>query len=688
MQILRKRIWLIVILMVLFTGASMTGTYFWAKYAPSYTAVGQVAVHGAGRSEGFVAPTEGNVPQMALLLLTHAQRIMNTSTLALAAQDEELRNTRWAKGGSQADIVERLRGIVRSAAIPKTQDIRVSATTRGRDDSATIANAVMNAYIEIARDISQANLRQHIDQLNEQKRDLTSELEALRQEIDRNTRGSRVADLSDRSSTKTQELRDMNRQAIRLRSELMQVRSVYDMLLAADQQGTLLERPEIKSALYQDPVYADLLNRQTQLISQMQIFQRRYGPLHASVSETEDQLNRLAGQLAEAQRANIQSYMDRQREAVESLSQQLLEMEETIELVQADVRELFTTLDKLSQLKAREVAVSDLLNRINMRLQEARFLINVRVPISLTNPAAAPTKRSSPQYYLNIPAGFVLGAIMGLALTALLEVIDTSIKRPSDVRRRVDVPLLGIIPHVDDLDEDIPDPRLALQFYPDSPVGEAFRQVRTRLIFSSPPEQQRTLLITSPLPEDGRTTVTTNLGAALAQFGSKVLLVDANFRQPILHELFQGCPFDGLSNALVQQAAWGDLVHHVSENLHVLAAGPLPPNPAELLSSKGMSSLLAEMTEQYDHVLFDSGPCLVVTDPAVLASRTDGVLLVLRAGVNTHGVAQKARSTMTEAGGHILGAVLNGVRVMAGGYLRKNYDTFYEYRERQPALPA
>lgn len=292
-----------------------------------------------------------------------------------------------------------------------------------------------------------------------------------------------------------------------------------------------------------------------------------------------------------------------------------------------------------------------------------------------------------PKWIIMVPLGVLLGLIVGFGLAFLLELIDTSIKGPSDVARRVDLPMLGMVPHGGDLEEDIKDLRLAFATHPDSLIGEAFRQVRTCLMFSGPASQRRSLLVTSALPEDGRTTVALNLAAAIARGGKRVLVVDANLRQPAIRQLFDRCPEAGLSSALVGQGAWREMVLQAEPNLHLLASGPLPPNPAELLGSEQMSNIIAEMVSQYDQVLFDSPPCLLVSDAAALSTLVDGVILVVRAGANTYGVVQRAREMLARIGAHVVGVVLNAVRTMAGGYLRKNYDAFYEYQERAK-LPA
>jgi capsular exopolysaccharide synthesis family protein len=222
-------------------------------------------------------------------------------------------------------------------------------------------------------------------------------------------------------------------------------------------------------------------------------------------------------------------------------------------------------------------------------------------------------------------------------------------------------------------------------------VSEAFRQIRTCLQFSGPASTQRSMLIVSAQPEDGRTTVALNLAASIARGGRKVLVVDANFRQPAVRKLFPQSKDAGLSNVLVGQATWRELVSEIEPNLYVMSSGPLPPNPAELLGGEPMRQLIIEMSAQYDQVIFDGAPMLVVSDSRVLATLVDGVVLVVRAGANTHGMVQRAKDMLQQVGARMMGAVLNGVRATAGGYLRKSYETFYDYHEQAaskgPALP-
>ncbi|HDZ21025.1 hypothetical protein LCGC14_0017640 [marine sediment metagenome] len=687
-QILRKRMWMIAIFVVFFTCIAIVGTFLWAKWAPMFRATAVLAVRTPMRgNQAFVAADTGISTDMPELLATHAELIVQEDTLNEAAQNEELRKTSWSKRGPKADLVERLKRSLTVSPRAKTRLIYVSMMIGDKNEVAIVANAVAEAYVRISKDSHDQRLLAHIDRLSKQIKEWREALGDIRLDIENQRRGAAVADLGERSSTKTHELDQLKMQFIRYQMQYTQVKTLRDKLAQAQDEGKLLELSELREVLNADPGYRALLTQQSQAVSQLDFYRRSWGPRHSAVHQAEAQLKNVSDQVAEEQRIVVQAYLASREAELGALETHISELNESIHLVETDVRELHLVQARLRQLKSEEADTQNLIATLTRNLAAARFRRDLEAPVDLVAYARVPRERSQPKYAFMVPGGVMLGLLVGLGLTVLLEVIDTSIKKPSDIPRRMDLPLLGMVPHIDDLAEDIPDPRLAMQTFPDSPVGEAFRHIRTRIIFSGPLERQRTLMITSPLPEDGRTTVTANLGIVMSHSGSKVLLVDANFRQPMLHQLFEGASDAGLSNALVAQANWRDLIFEAGENLHILPAGPLPPNPSELLASVQMRDLIEEAVTQYDRILFDSGPCLVVTDPAVLAGQVDGVIMVFRAGVNTHGVAQKARDDMIEANAHILGAILNGVRAMAGGYLRKNYEAFYEYRERQ-SLPS
>lgn len=213
---------------------------------------------------------------------------------------------------------------------------------------------------------------------------------------------------------------------------------------------------------------------------------------------------------------------------------------------------------------------------------------------------------------------------------------------------------------------------------PKSVVAEAFRTVRTSLNYAADRRTTKVLMVTSPGPDEGKTLAAINIAASYARSGERVLLLDGDLRKPTCHREFALSNQSGLTNVLVDSAVLSDVVQDTSEQgLHVLTSGPTPPNPAELLDSAAMERLLDMARKEYDHVVIDSPPALVVADASILASKVDGIILVLVSGATRIDMAQETKNTLEGAKGRILGVVLNKVKY-GRPYYRYRY---YHYGE-------
>jgi capsular exopolysaccharide synthesis family protein len=279
---------------------------------------------------------------------------------------------------------------------------------------------------------------------------------------------------------------------------------------------------------------------------------------------------------------------------------------------------------------------------------------------------------------ISILAG--LGLALGIAFTR--ELLDTSVRSPRDIARIGQLNLLGIIPHEDEDPQaaGAPLPQVIFQA-PHSMMAEQYRQVRSRLQHAASLDSTRSLMVTSPSPGDGKTTVACNLAAGLALNGRRILLVDANFRRPELHKVF-GLPNDaGFSAVLNSIDNFSSAVCQTQvPNLDVLPSGPRPTNSTELLESQLLIDFIERALEEYDHVIFDSGPFLFVSESVALAPRVDGVITVVRARANSRGLLQRMRDDLRKTKAEHLGIVLNGVRAQAGGYYNRNIKTYYAYQ--------
>jgi capsular exopolysaccharide synthesis family protein len=270
-----------------------------------------------------------------------------------------------------------------------------------------------------------------------------------------------------------------------------------------------------------------------------------------------------------------------------------------------------------------------------------------------------------------------------------MEYMDTSLKNIHDIEQFLNLPVLGLIPAIDqdkvengsaynsNVASSIAN-RLISHHLPKSPISETYRILRTNLQFLRPDQPLKVILVTSSGPSEGKTTTASNLAITMAQVGTKTLIVDGDLRRPMVSGVF-GVPQDpGLTELLVKG---GDLqkamISSEVENLFILPAGTIPPNPSELLSSHKMKKLIQEMRSCCDLVIIDCPPVITVTDAAVLAAEADIVLLVIHSGKTDREAARRAKSLLNNVNASIAGAVLNNISTdMLSGY---SYYYHYEY---------
>ncbi len=196
-----------------------------------------------------------------------------------------------------------------------------------------------------------------------------------------------------------------------------------------------------------------------------------------------------------------------------------------------------------------------------------------------------------------------------------------------------------------------------------SPIAEAYRTLRTNIQFSKTDSQLQTILFTSSGPGEGKSTTLANTAVALAQSGKRVIIMDCDLRKPVLNKIFNK-KNRGITNILVEEFCVEELIQDTQvENLRILTSGPIPPNPSELLGSTKMQSLFNTLKEQADYLMIDAPPVIAVTDACVLASKVDGIVLVVNSGTVRPEMTQKAKDLLIKANGHLLGVILNRVEI-------------------------
>jgi non-specific protein-tyrosine kinase len=303
------------------------------------------------------------------------------------------------------------------------------------------------------------------------------------------------------------------------------------------------------------------------------------------------------------------------------------------------------------------------------------------VKVTVVKAAELPKSPVSPKTSRNIFLGAILGLLAGLGVAILRESLDTSVKHLDDLARELDVAPLGVVLY----DPEAVKRPLIVHAAGQSSRAEAFRQLRTNLQFVDVDEAPRSILITSSVPEEGKSTTTANLAISLAQAGVRVCLVEGDLRRPRLVQYLGLEGSAGLTNVLIGKASLDDVLQPWGEGkLQVLACGPTPPNPSELLGAKSMAEVLRELEDRFDLVVIDAPPLLPVTDAAVLASQCSGALLVIRHGKTKKEQVRRAVEALRSVDANIYGVVLNMAPAKGPDAYYYGYAYRYDYKPSQP----
>ncbi len=290
--------------------------------------------------------------------------------------------------------------------------------------------------------------------------------------------------------------------------------------------------------------------------------------------------------------------------------------------------------------------------------------------LSIVEPAALPRFPIAPNVELNTLIAAAIGLLLAVVGVMLIEYLDDTLKSPEDITRVLQLPTIGSIARIRGGE----DGKLAAAIAPRSSITEAYRVLRTNIQFSGMDRPVKSILVTSPGPFEGKSITAANLAVVMAQAGLRTILVDGDLRKPSLHRLFGLTNDFGLTNGLIQQSALDGFVRPTGvENLQIVTTGALPPNPAEVLGSGRMRALKTQLESQADVIILDSPPCLPVTDTAILARLVDGVILVVDSSRTRRESALRAKDTVEQVGGRIVGVVLNRITPRGSGSYRYYY---------------
>jgi capsular exopolysaccharide synthesis family protein len=342
-------------------------------------------------------------------------------------------------------------------------------------------------------------------------------------------------------------------------------------------------------------------------------------------------------------------------------------------------------------------ATKQLYDGLNQKLKEAQIEAGLKSSnIRIVDQALVPTSPSGPQRMRNILLALLVGIVGGVGLAVFREYLDNTVKSPDDIERLTGLPSLAVVPTLPNLNghtgklgriagdtfaasSTSTSSRVELLAYvqPKSQISEAFRALRTSLLLSQAEHPPQVILVTSALPREGKTTAAVNLAVTLAQLGDRTLLVDCDLRKPGVRRALNltNSRDAGLSSYLAGVCSLEDVTvpHPTITNLSALTTGPVPPSPADLLSSHRMRDGIAELRRRFKFIVVDSPPVMAATDAVIISALTDGVLLVVRSGATPKEAFTRTCDLLTAVKGRLLGVILNGVDSSAPDY-------YYSYR--------
>ncbi|MFB1488253.1 MULTISPECIES: GumC family protein [unclassified Thiocapsa] len=561
-------------------------------------------------------------------------------------------------------LVGRVQGGLTVNPIRASNLIEVSFESLDRQLAATVTNAVADAYLALS-----ARKRFELSSgaesyLKSEIEDLQGKLETSEKDLYAFARRNQVVDLEDRNNIISTRLTELNINLSKVKGERIAAESLYRQLTQANvdslptvlQDGRMTDLRGQLSSLRAE--YARLGQTYTSEYPRMQELRRQMDDIRAT-------LEKELGNLVESLEVNYRQLADREErltQAVEQQKQDLLELQDRA--VQYNI------------LKREWETNSQLYSGLLERMKEVGVAAGMeRDTASVIDRALVPGGPFAPSLSRNLAIATVLGLMGGIGLALLLNLLDNSVRDPEEVERLVHLASLGLLPRVDSKTM-APAVRIELMAHLQREQGlsEAFRSIRTSLMFATPGGAPKVLMVTSAVPGEGKTTASTSLSIVLAQTGASVLLIDGDLRKPRLHKIFNVPRGPGLTEYLVQ----GDSDAFYStpvENLTLMVAGTPPPNPAELLSSGATDRMLEEMSRRYDYVILDSSPVMGLADPIVLATKVNGVLLVSAAGAVSRGALREAVKRLRAVDAPLVGSVLNMVEPHSSEY--SYYNRYY-----------
>ncbi len=696
--ILKKHQWLIVSFLLTVVTVVTIATF---KTKPVYVAAARVEVDREAQtmqpfpdssSYDEYVDTDSYIETQTKILESETLALSTIKSLDLARYPEYGGNPnaaiipRIGQTGQRPPILGSFLGSLGVKRVPNSRLIEVQFEAEDPQLAALVVNGHVHNFIE-------ENFRSRYDATTQASNWLSAELEELRIKVQKSEdariayeRENQIWTIDEKQNITTQKLADLNKSLTDAQTDLLQKQALFEIVKSGDVDQL--------SQVRENSYIADILKRKSDVEEQYADASAQFGPNYPKVQHLLLEKQNLDEALTRAEKnvvASIEGDYRTGRERVDLLLGAL-------DKQKGEANEMAEKLVQYHILEHDAESNKQLYDSLQQKLKEATITAGLRSSnIRIVDPALVPTHPARPQKSRNILLAFLVGLVGGVGLALLREYLDNTVKSPDDIERLAGLPSLAVVPEVRSLnghgrvrsgkllgdgteaEEESEESRVEIVSFakPKSQVSEAFRALRTSLLLSQADHPPQVILVTSALPREGKTTAAVNLAVTLAQLGDRTLILDSDLRKPGVRRVL-GLTVgreSGLSSYLAGVSSLDEVCfpHPQIENLVALPTGPIPPSPADLLSSHRMRDAISYLRQKYKFIVIDSPPIMAATDAVILSALTDGVLLVVRSGTTPKEAFTRTRDLLHAVKCRLLGVVLNAVDSSAPDY-------YYSYR--------